>query len=175
VRAALLGVAAALVTAALVFMLLQSRESEQTVASGSASLSGPAVKAASDNTPSAVAAPAALVPVPSAASASSAGDPYVEVKQDLSSGRAILIDAREMADWDKGHLDGAIIFPTSWLEGYEEGNKPNTIPLDKVIYVYASTAAKANRATALLSNMGFDARPFEHGFSELAGSFDPVH
>jgi rhodanese-related sulfurtransferase len=99
-------------------------------------------------------------------------DPYAEAKENLATQQAILLDVREMAEWDSGHIDGAIIFPLSWLEEFGGGARPNTIPDDKIVYVYGRSAANANAAADVLNDMGFDARPFEHGLVELAGRFE---
>ena len=98
-------------------------------------------------------------------------DRHRQPRADLAEGRAVLLDVREQHTWDDGNIEGAVSFPWSWLQGYDSADELNTIPTDKIVYIYGDASGNATLAATLLSDLGFDARAFEHGFTELAGRF----
>ena len=42
-------------------------------------------------------------------------DPLDKVKQQVNEKKAVLVDVREPSEWDKGHVDGAILVPLGEL------------------------------------------------------------
>ena len=42
-------------------------------------------------------------------------DSLDKVKQQVADKKAVLIDVREQAEWDKGHVDGAVLLPLGEL------------------------------------------------------------
>jgi rhodanese-related sulfurtransferase len=99
-------------------------------------------------------------------------DRYHQPRADLAEGRAVLLDVREQQTWDDGSIEGAVSFPWSWLREYDSADELNTIPTDKIVYIYGDASGNARLAAALLTELGFDARAFEHSFTELAKRFD---
>ena len=59
-------------------------------------------------------------------------DSLAVVKQKLADKEAVLIDVREQAEWDAGHLDAAMLLPLSSLQKDAEAAKKVT--KGKIVY-----------------------------------------
>ncbi len=73
----------------------------------------------------------------------------------------ILVDIRAKADYDNGHIKGAINAPFG--EGLAE--KVDMLPTDKLVYVYCYSGQTAGQAIALLRMLGIDALSIKSGFT----------
>ncbi len=113
-------------------------------------------------------APAAQAPV----APTPVDDPFREVKDDLAHDEAMLLDVREMPGSTERQLRGAVLFPWSWMRGYTRASALNTIPTDRIVYVYASSAGEARTAATFLARLGFDARALETDFEALSIAFE---
>lgn len=94
------------------------------------------------------------------------GDSLEQVKTSVASGKAVLVDVREQAEWDNGHLKAASLVPLSVLS--KEGAAiPATLPKDKPIYLHCRSGARSLKAAEILKARGYDARPLEAGYGQL--------
>lgn len=64
---------------------------------------------------------------------------------------AIVIDTRQILDWEAGHLPGATFIPF-----YEVQDRLAEIPRDVDVYVYCGSGYRASVVVSLLQNHGFD-------------------
>lgn len=102
-----------------------------------------------------------------AADAALAADLAV-VKQDLASGKAVLIDVREVDEWNDGHLRDARLLPLSRIEaGLSAQSFANVAPPGKLVYLHCAAGARCQSAAQLLRRTGRDLRPLPQGYDEL--------
>ena len=64
----------------------------------------------------------------------------------------LVIDVRTVAEWDKGHLEGAVLIPYDQI-----GERIDAVVKDKSqrIYVYCRTGHRASIAKEALEKMGY--------------------
>jgi phage shock protein E len=90
------------------------------------------------------------------------------VKDNLKSGKALMVDVREPNEWDAGHLKGAILLPQSKLKA--EGQLAEllkALPKDKIIYTHCRAGGRALACGDILKAQGYDVRPLKAGFQDL--------
>jgi len=90
------------------------------------------------------------------------------VKENLKTGKAVLLDVRELKEWDAGHLKAAQLVPQSKLKmetGLDDLLK--TLPKDKVIYTHCRGGNRALACGEILKKHGFDVRPLKAGYQNL--------
>ena len=84
----------------------------------------------------------------------------VDKVRDLAENNNIIIDVREIYEYERGHIKGSINIPLSELrERVEE------IPKDKPVYLHCRTGQRSYNAALALQNMGF------HNVINITGSF----
>jgi rhodanese-related sulfurtransferase len=101
---------------------------------------------------------------------SSAGPGYdLElVKRDVAAGDALLLDVREMDEWQAGHLALATLVPLSTLDGR---TVPQSISSNKHLYVHCKAGGRAVKAAALLQQQGYGSvTALKEGYSALVDS-----
>jgi phage shock protein E len=89
------------------------------------------------------------------------------VKKVLGENKAILIDVREQAEWDAGHLQGAQLLPLSTLKGNDIKDLLKDLPKDKPIYLHCKAGGRCLQAAEILQKQGFDARALKQGYRDL--------
>ena len=72
----------------------------------------------------------------------------------------IIIDVREISEFNRGHIKGAINIPLSQLR-----ERMDEIPKDKPVYVHCRTGQRSYNATLALRNRGY------HNVTNITGSF----
>src|SRR5882724_5034051 len=71
-------------------------------------------------------------------------DPLDAVKDNLKSGKALVVDVREQNEWDAGHLKGAILIPQSKLKAESQlAELLKVLPKDKIIYTHCRAGGRA--------------------------------
>lgn len=99
-------------------------------------------------------------------------DTLDQVKAALARQQAVLVDVREKAEWDEGHLDGAVLVPLSWLrkqsteDGFSE-QLAGRLPARRILYLHCRSGRRVLAAAAILRKQGYDARPLKAGYEEL--------
>lgn len=92
-------------------------------------------------------------------------DSLAVVKQKLADKSAVLVDVREQAEWDAGHLDAAILLP---LSGLQKGADPSqALPKGKIVYTHCKAGVRSVTASEILSKQGYDVRPLKAGYQDL--------
>jgi len=96
------------------------------------------------------------------------------VKDNLKSGKALIVDVREQNEWDAGHLKGAILIPQSKLKAESQlAELLKVLPKDKIIYTHCRAGGRALTCGDILKTQGYDVRPLKAGYQELlSAGFD---
>jgi rhodanese-related sulfurtransferase len=90
-----------------------------------------------------------------------------EMLEEIKSGQAILLDVREIDEWEEGHLTTAKWVPLSTLRNYElpEGQE---FDKSKKTYIHCRSGQRVQIAAPILEEIGFgDVIPLSEGFDEL--------
>ena len=96
-------------------------------------------------------------------------DSLADVKQGVADVSAVLIDVRELTEWDAAHLKDARSIPLSELKKFAAKKKATAknLPMDKIIYVHSKSGSRALMAADALKQHGFDIRPLAQEFDVL--------
>ena len=82
-----------------------------------------------------------------------------EVRESLDTG-TLLIDIREPAEYERGHIPGAVLIPRGLLEfdlvSLLEQSASSGAPEDSDIILYCGTGGRSALATRSLDEMGFN-------------------
>lgn len=90
-----------------------------------------------------------------------------EIKVQIEQKQAVLIDVREKAEWDDGHVDGAILLPISTLrKGLSEEDR-KALPKDKILYLHCAVGMRAMSAAKILEQQGYTVRPLKPGLDDF--------
>ncbi|HEX6478605.1 MAG TPA: rhodanese-like domain-containing protein [Ktedonobacteraceae bacterium] len=104
-----------------------------------------------------------------------------QAKAELDQGQAgLLVDVREPAEWDKGHIPGAVSAPRGMLEWYADPTTPYARPelttkRDARIIVQCASGGRSMLAAETLKKMGYtNVVNMAGGFNEWARQGFPV-
>ena len=89
------------------------------------------------------------------------------VKKALADKKAVLLDVREQAEWNAGHLQGAQLLPLSKLKGDDIKALLKDLPKDKPIYAHCKAGGRCLQAAEILIKQGYDVRPLKQGYADL--------
>ena len=95
-------------------------------------------------------------------------DSLATVKENLKAGQAVMVDVRELDEWNDGHLAGAIHLPTSQLQKAEKrAELVKKLDKNKIVYLHCKAGYRALSCGELLKAEGFDVRPLKTGYIRL--------
>lgn len=95
-------------------------------------------------------------------------EPLDKVKENIQSGKAILVDVRELSEWQAGHLKAARLIPQSKLrDEAQRAELLKDLPKDKIIYTHCRAGGRALACGEILRQLGYDVRPLKAGFEAL--------
>jgi len=95
-------------------------------------------------------------------------DSISTVKVNVKTGKAVLVDVREKAEWDDGHVAGAIHLPKSQLDDKAKfADLVKKLDKSKIIYTHCKAGRRALACGELLKKEGFDVRPLKDGYQDL--------
>lgn len=99
-------------------------------------------------------------------------DTLETVRQRIEAGKAVLVDVREQAEWDEGHLEGAVLVPLSQLKERAESTDyaaqlAELVKKDRIVYCHCRAGRRALTAADLLKKLGYDVRPLKQGYQQL--------
>lgn len=90
------------------------------------------------------------------------------VKSTVEKKSAVLLDVREQAEWDAGHLADARFIPLSKLkEAASVDDIVAALPKDQPIYVHCRSGGRVLMFADLLAGKGYDIRPLKAGYDSL--------
>lgn len=103
-------------------------------------------------------------------------EPLGHVRHSVAENRAILVDVRELAEWDAGHLQGAILLPLSRIRaGITADDLTQLLPSGQPVYLHCGAGGRCLFAAGVLIKRGYDARPLKPGFDDLVrAGFTPA-
>ena len=84
-----------------------------------------------------------------------------QAREELDQGQAsLLLDVREPAEWETGHIPGALLAPRGLLEWYADPTTPSAKPelttkRDARIIVACTSGGRSALATETLKKMGY--------------------
>jgi rhodanese-related sulfurtransferase len=95
-------------------------------------------------------------------------DSLETVKDNIKTGKAVLVDVREQGEWNAGHLKNAILAPQSKLKQEQSLRELlKQIPKDKIVYTHCRAGGRALTCGDILKQQGYDVRPLKAGFDDL--------
>jgi rhodanese-related sulfurtransferase len=95
-------------------------------------------------------------------------DSLATVKENVQSGKAVIVDVREQNEWDAGHLRGAVLLPQSKLKVESQlADLLKGLPKDKIIYTHCRAGGRALACGQILKKQGYDVRPLKAGYETL--------
>ena len=95
-------------------------------------------------------------------------DSLADVQKAIKDGKAILVDVREAAEWDDGHLRDAKHLSLSDLKaGVPPEKLKGLIPQGKIVYLHCAAGARCLPAADILKAAGYEARPLRPGYEAL--------
>jgi rhodanese-related sulfurtransferase len=95
-------------------------------------------------------------------------DSLSTVKKNIKAKKAVLVDVRELREWNAGHIKGAKLVPLSKLAktaGLKELLK--TLPKDKILYAHCKSGGRCLAAADVLKKSGFTVRALKPGYVDL--------
>lgn len=97
------------------------------------------------------------------------------VKQKVESGQAVLLDVREVVEWDEGHLKRAKLLPLSQIrKGVPDDELAKLIKPGTVVYAHCRSGGRCLEATDRLRRLGFKVEALKPGYSDLLkAGFEP--
>ena len=93
------------------------------------------------------------------------------VKENVKSGKFLILDVREQNETDAGHLKDAILVPQSKLR--VEGQLADLlkgVPKDKIIYTHCKAGGRSLICGDILKKHGYEVRPLKPGYDDLMRS-----
>ncbi len=109
-----------------------------------------------------------LASIASAAELTHTKDSLDVVKARVAEQKAVIVDVRSMDEWKEGHVKQALHLPVSDLPKVDEAKLKEKLPKDKIVYTYCAAGVRSLKAGKILQKYGYDVRPLEPGFEELA-------
>jgi rhodanese-related sulfurtransferase len=95
-------------------------------------------------------------------------DSLETVRKNLKEQKAVLLDVREQAEWDRGHLAEATLVPLGTLKKDESAAEIlKSVPTDKIVYTHCAAGVRVIAAGEILKTRGYDVRPLSAGYDEL--------
>lgn len=103
-----------------------------------------------------------------AAAAEHTKDSLDQVRKALADNKAVLIDVREVDEWQDGHLKEATNLPLSELpKALKSGDVTTKYPKTKIVYTHCAAGGRCLNAAEELKKAGYDVRPLAQGYDEL--------
>lgn len=95
-------------------------------------------------------------------------DPLEIVHQRIKSKQCVLLDVREQAEWDAGHLKLAKLVPLSAVKKNQlTADMKKHLPMDKPIYLHCGAGVRVLAVSEVLRAQGYDIRPLRSGYDKL--------
>ena len=96
------------------------------------------------------------------------------MKRNVEEGKAILVDVRDLVEWNSGHVRDAIHLPWRDLQGKKSDQLVEKLPKDKIIYTYCAVGYRSYRAGKIVAKYKLDVRALKPGFEDLVkAGFEP--
>lgn len=85
--------------------------------------------------------------------------------------KAVLVDVRDLVEWNAGHIKNAKHLPWRELQDkLTEEEVAKRIPKDLIIYTHCAVGYRSLRAAKILKKYGYDVRALKPGYEDLVKS-----
>lgn len=90
------------------------------------------------------------------------------VKARLQAGEAVLLDVRELSEWNEGRLQDAQLLSLSRVrKGVPEDELKRLMPAGRVVYAHCAAGVRCLELADRLKGVGFEVRPLKPGYRDL--------
>jgi rhodanese-related sulfurtransferase len=98
-------------------------------------------------------------------------DSLDKVKEYVEAKKAVLVDVRELVEWNAGHVKGAVHLPFRDLQDkWDEEKIRKAIPKGAIVYTYCAVGMRSLKSSKYIEKAGFEVRPLKPGYDELVKS-----
>jgi len=95
-------------------------------------------------------------------------DSLQTVKERMDEKKAVLVDVRELIEWDAGHIGGALHLPWRDLQDkFDEKALREKLPKGTIVYTHCMVGYRSLKAGKIIAEYGYDVRPLKPGYKEL--------
>jgi phage shock protein E len=95
-------------------------------------------------------------------------DSLETVRGRIDEKKAVLVDVRDLVEWNAGHVQGAKHLPWRDLQDkLKEEDVAKKISKDLIVYTHCAVGYRALRAAKILKKYGYDVRALKPGYEEL--------
>jgi len=95
-------------------------------------------------------------------------DSLASVKEKIADKKAVLVDVRDLVEWNAGHVQGAVLLPWRDLQDkLTEAKVKEKLPKDKIVYTHCAVGYRSLRAAKILKKYGYEVRALKPGYDEL--------
>jgi rhodanese-related sulfurtransferase len=95
-------------------------------------------------------------------------DSLQTVKESIAKEKAVLVDVRDKQEWNKGHIEVAILLPFSELRLRDRTEEMiKDLPKDRILYTHCVVGMRSKQAAEILKKHGFEVRALKPGYDEL--------
>ena len=95
-------------------------------------------------------------------------DTLKAVKERVAAKKAVLVDVRDVVEWNDGHIEGAVHLPFRDLQDkFDEKVLREKLPKGTIVYTYCVVGFRALKAGKIIEKYGYDIRPLKPGYKEL--------
>jgi phage shock protein E len=95
-------------------------------------------------------------------------DSLETVKERIAEKKAVLVDVRDLVEWNAGHIKDAVHLSFRDLQdNWDEEKVREKVSKDLIVYTYCVVGFRSLKAGAILEKAGYDVRPLKPGYDEL--------
>jgi peptide-methionine (S)-S-oxide reductase len=95
-------------------------------------------------------------------------DSLAVVKKNVAEEKAVLVDVRSEAEWNRGYVAGSIFLPDASLrKNVDPKYLAEKLPKDKIIYTFCVVGMRAKRVGKILEDHGYTVRVLRPGYEQL--------
>ena len=96
-----------------------------------------------------------------------------QIAAEVKKGQAVILDVRELAEWEMGHLALAKSWPLSTIqESMGKLQKRDLFPEGKKVYLHCKAGVRCLKAAALLEKQGIKTEAVKAPFEDLKKAFE---
>lgn len=90
------------------------------------------------------------------------------VKERVKEKKAILVDVRDLVEWNAGHVKGAVHLPFRDLQDkFDKDKIREKLGKDVIVYTYCVVGFRSLKSGPILEKAGYEVRPLKPGYEEL--------
>ena len=98
------------------------------------------------------------------------------IRQQVENGEAVLLDVREVDEWNQGYIRQALLVATSEFRDADTITEAiGKLSKEKPIFCHCKKGGRAMMISGMLAKQGFDIRPMKQSYKQIVASgFDEV-